>query len=118
MVRFLLTLAWTVAVLPAAAAQRLAFATQAQSQFDRVQLAAAAPELRDTSACTQAQAAFVSVAMPEELAPTHFRKGFCMLAGAAITRNTAEFTEAAAEFDKAIEAWPAHAHTAGKKAPP
>jgi len=114
--RLCLILACTAA-LSAADDQHFALALQAQSQFDRVERAAA-PDLRAAIACTQAQAALLPVALPEELAPIHYRKGFCVLAGAAITHNSGEFTDASAEFDKAIEAWPARARSGGKKASP
>ena len=107
MMRLCVIAALTAATLSAAYEQRLALAIQAQSQFDRVELAAAAPDLRDTIQCTQAQAALLPVALPEELAALHYRKGFCTLAGAAITRNTAQFADAAAEF--AIPASPSAA---------
>jgi len=117
MMRVCLIIAYTAATLAAADEQRLALAIQALSQFDTVEQAAP-PDLGDAIACTQAQAALLPVALPEELAPIHYRKGVCLLAAAAITHNAAEFTDAAAEFDKAIEAWPARARTAGKKLPP
>ncbi len=84
--------------------QRLALVTQAESAFDRVQLAAD-PGLRDTAACVQAQAALLPVALPEELPVVHFRKGYCTLADAAITRTAGQFKAAAGEFDKAMGAW-------------
>src|SRR3954454_14789180 len=105
MMRYCLIFACFAALLHAADEQHLALATQAQLKYDRLELAATVPDLRDTSACTQAQAALLPVALPEELAATHYRKGFCTLAGASITRNAAEFADAAAEFDKAIETW-------------
>ena len=96
----------TAAALFAADDQRLALSIRAQTDFDRVQLAAT-PELRDTIACTQTQAALISVSAPADLALVHYRKGFCILAGAAITQNGTEFMDAASEFDKAVDAWPA-----------
>jgi tetratricopeptide (TPR) repeat protein len=117
MMRLCLILACTAAAMSAADEQRLALTLQAQSQFERVERSAP-PDLGDSIACTQTQAALLPVALPEELALVHYRKGVCMLAAAAITHNAAEFTDAAAEFDKAIEAWPARARNGGKKIPP
>ena len=85
--------------------QELALAIRAQSDFERVELPQA-PQLQDTARCTQSQAALLSIAPRAEMALTHFRKGYCTLAGAAITGNAADFGEAASEFEKAIEAWP------------
>jgi tetratricopeptide (TPR) repeat protein len=90
---------------------------KAQSDFDRVERAVT-PELRDTIACAQTQASLMAVASPEELPLVHYRKGLCTLAGATVTHNSAEFADAAAEFDKAIETWPGRAQMRGKKLPP
>jgi len=79
--------------------QRLALLRQAQDSFDRVEKAASA-ELSGASACVQAQAAVMPVALPAELELLHFHKGFCQLAVAAITRNAGGFAEAAAELDQ------------------
>jgi tetratricopeptide (TPR) repeat protein len=98
--------------------QRLALALKAQSEFDHVQMAVA-PDLRETTACIQTQAALLAVSTPEEVALIRYRKAFCMLAGATVTHNGADFNDAAAEFDKAAEAWPARGQVlAGKGAPP
>src|SRR5882672_1835688 len=83
---------------------QLAVALKAQSDFDRVALPAL-PQLRDTIACIQSQAAFLPVASPQELPLVHYRKGYCALAEAAISHNTAEFKEAASDFDAAIATW-------------
>lgn len=100
----LASLALLAAVLFAAALfgkdeQRLALLRQAQDSFDRVEKAASA-QLADASACVQSQAAMIAVALPAELELLHFHKGFCQLARAAITRNAAGFTDAAAELDQ------------------
>lgn len=92
----------------AADEQQLALTLRAQTDFDRVALAAA-PPLRDTSACILSEAALVPVAPPEEQPVVHFRKGFCTLAGAAITGEASAYRDAAAEFDRAMEAWPSRA---------
>jgi tetratricopeptide (TPR) repeat protein len=94
------------AALFAADEQQLALTIKAQTDFDRVQLAAT-PPLRDTAACIQTQAALVPVALPEDLPLVHFRKGYCTLAGATLTHEKKDFLSAAAEFDKTIEVWPA-----------
>src|ERR1017187_252789 len=103
--------------LSAADDARLALALKAQSEFDRVTLAAT-PDLRETLACVQTQASLLPLTSPEELPLIHYHKGFCTLAGATVTHNTNEFTEAAAEFDKAIKAWPARARLGDKKKAP
>src|SRR5215469_15355730 len=90
----------------AADEQQIALMLKAQSDFDRVQLAAT-PPLRDAATCIQTQAALLTVALPEDVPMVHFRKGYCTLANATITRDPADFKNAAAEFDKAIETWPA-----------
>ncbi|MGA3017011.1 MAG: single-stranded DNA-binding protein [Bryobacteraceae bacterium] len=95
----LASLALFAAVLLAKDDQRLALLRQAQDSFNRVEKAASA-QLADASACVQAQAAMMPVALPAELELLHFHKGFCQLAVAAITRNGAGFTEAAAELDQ------------------
>jgi single-strand DNA-binding protein len=79
--------------------QRRALLRQAEDSFDRVAKAASA-QLSDASACVQSQAAMMPVALPAELELLHFHKGFCQLAIAAITRNAAGFTDAAAELDQ------------------
>ena len=95
----LASLALLAAALFAKDEQRLALLRQAQDSFDRVEKAASA-QLSDASACVQSQAAMIAVALPAELELVHFHKGFCQLAVAAITRNSAGFTEAAAELDQ------------------
>jgi tetratricopeptide (TPR) repeat protein len=88
----------------AGSSEQLALALRAQSDFERVEMAAA-PRVADTVACIQSQAAAFPVAAPDDLSLLHFRKGYCTLIGATITRNAKEFSEAAAEFDKSIESW-------------
>ena len=89
-----------------AADDQLALMLRAQTDFNRVALAAA-PPLRDTAECVQSLAAVLPVAPPEELAAVHFRKGYCTLVNAGITGDAAAWRDAAAEFDRAIEVWPA-----------
>src|SRR5437867_9942020 len=95
-----------ISVLSARDEQQLALSLKAQADFERVELAAI-PSLPDTQACAQSQAAVLSVAAPEDLATLHYRKGYCLLAGATLTGSRQDFAAAAAELDKAIEAWPA-----------
>lgn len=101
----------------AADQERLALTLKAQSEFEHVETAGT-PDLRNTISCIQSQASVLPVTAPEELPLIHFRKGFCTLAGATITRNANEFTDAAGEFEKAIEGWPARALSGGKNKPP
>src|ERR1700674_398543 len=106
-----------VPVLFGADEQELALAIRAQSDLERVELPPL-PQLQDTARCAQSQAALLSVAPRAELALIHFRKGYCTLAGAAITGNAMDFGEAAAEFEKAIEAWPDRAARNAKDSVP
>jgi tetratricopeptide (TPR) repeat protein len=87
------------AALFAADERRLALLAGAQTAFDRVERAAA-PQLADASACVQAQAATLAVALPAEQPVLHFRKGYCELAVAAVTRTPSQFIDAAAELDR------------------
>jgi len=72
----------------------------AQAAFERVE-SVTSPPLADASACLQTQAAVLAVALPGEESELHYRKGFCELAVAAVTRDPSAFTDAAAELDKA-----------------
>jgi tetratricopeptide (TPR) repeat protein len=94
--------------------QQLALMLKAQADFDRVQ-ASTSPSQRDTATCVQTQAALLTVAAPEDLPLLHYRKGYCTLAGATLTHDTAAFRTAAAEFDKAIETWPGRMAMAPKR---
>jgi tetratricopeptide (TPR) repeat protein len=96
---------------------QLALSLRAQTDFDRVALAAA-PPLWDATACIQSEAAVVPVAPPEDLPVVHFRKGYCTLATAGITRDPAAWRDAAAEFDRTIEAWPARAAVLARRRQP
>ena len=97
-----------VAALSAADDGELALTLRAQADFDRVELSPA-PRLEDATACEQSQAALLAVAGPEQGAALHYRKGICALTAAALTGNAARFSDAAGEFGKAIESWPARA---------
>jgi Tfp pilus assembly protein PilF len=96
---------------------RLALVVRAQTDFDRVVLAPA-PTLHDTNICIQTQAALIPVATPEEAPVFQFRKGYCTLAAATITREPATFLQAASAFDQAIAAWPARGAFLIKKMAP
>jgi hypothetical protein len=89
----------------AAEPRQLALALRAQSDFDRVE-SAAHLQLQETNGCIQSQAAAISVAPRAELSSLYFRKGYCALMGAILTRQPADFLDAAASFDKSIETWP------------
>src|SRR5690242_17735038 len=96
---------FAASALFAADEQQLALALKAQSDFDRVSLTAS-PAVRDAEICVQSQAALLPVAAPEELPSVHYRKGYCTLAEAGVTGDSAAFRQAAAEFDAAVAAWP------------
>lgn len=83
---------------------QLALTLKAETDYDRVQLSAN-PQLHDTSACIQSQAALLPVAPRTEIPLVHFRKGFCTLLGATITHQAADFNAAAAEFDASVQSW-------------
>lgn len=88
--------------------QQMALVSRAQLDFNRVQRAAG-PELPDATRCEQSQAAVLAITPAAEMAGVYFRKGYCTLASALITRRNEDFREAAADFEKAIQTWPAHA---------
>jgi tetratricopeptide (TPR) repeat protein len=80
--------------------RHLALLRDTQAAFDRV-ARAASPQLADASACVQSQAAMLSVALPAEQSELHYRKGYCELAVASVTRSTDAFADAASELDRA-----------------
>jgi tetratricopeptide (TPR) repeat protein len=84
----------------AADVRRLALFADAQTAFDRVDRTVS-PQLADASACVQAQAATLAVALPAEQPELHFRKGYCELAVAAVTRAAFRFSDAASDLDLA-----------------
>jgi tetratricopeptide (TPR) repeat protein len=89
-----------VPALLAADERHLAMLRDAQAAYNRVELAAS-PQLADASACVQSQAAVLSVALPAEEPELHYRKGYCQLALAAVTRTPEAFTDAATELERA-----------------
>ncbi|HXA51860.1 MAG TPA: tetratricopeptide repeat protein [Candidatus Acidoferrum sp.] len=90
---------------------------RAQTDYDKVALAPL-PHLGDIGNCVQSQAAVLPVSAPEETSLFYFRRGYCTLAGATITGNREEYATAAADFDRAIEAWPARIRRPSKKQVP
>lgn len=97
--RWLWVLVWASGLF-AADERHLALLRDAQAAFDRVD-SNTSPQLADASACVQTQAAMLSVALPAEESELHYRKGYCELAVAAVTRDPAVFTDAALELDRA-----------------
>ena len=106
-----------LSALRAADELQLALAQRAQTDFDRVERAPG-PALPDATRCEQSEAAWLTVAPPTDLAPVHFRKGYCELAAAVITHRADDFLKAAGEFDDAMKAWPEHAVKAVRNRPP
>ena len=86
--------------------ERQALLLRAQADFERVYLSAT-PRLAETQACMLSQAALLPVSAPGELARLHFRRGYCTLTGALITREPGAFADAARAFDQAATAWAA-----------
>ncbi|HWB96766.1 MAG TPA: hypothetical protein VG672_08695, partial [Bryobacteraceae bacterium] len=99
-----LLLLFLLAALPAAG-DTLSLVIRAQTDFERVVLPAS-PQLGDTATCIQSQAALVPVARPEELSQVHFRKGYCLLLHAIMTRDAGESRQADTEFRAALASWP------------
>jgi tetratricopeptide (TPR) repeat protein len=97
--------------------EKLALSLKAQSDFERVNLAAT-PTLAATATCAQSEAAILSVSESEEQALLHYRKAVCLLAGATITRSRQDYTAAATEFELAIQAWPLRVRKPAKNARP
>ena len=110
-------LLFAAASTAAAGDLRDSLALRAQAEFDRVTLAPS-PRLDDAAACVQSQAAALAAAAPGDAALIHFRKGYCLLAGALISGPAKEFENAAAEFDAVFDWWPTRSRgAAGKRAP-
>ena len=104
-------------LLPAADERQLALMLKAQSDFDRVE-SQLRPRIPDIDACMQSEAAALSVSPPTERSLLLYRQGFCTLADATATHQNTQFQAAAAQFDKAIAAWPERIRKPDKKAPP
>ncbi|SRR5579883_3293301 len=95
----------TFMALHAADDERLALVRKAKAAFDLAVLSPQ-PQLPETSSCIQLQASLLPVATREELPVVHYRRGYCLLISAALTRNAAGFRDAAMAFDQAVSAWP------------
>jgi tetratricopeptide (TPR) repeat protein len=78
---------------------------RAQSDFDRVEVSGR-PQIQETNACVQSQVAEIAVAPRAELSSLYFRKGYCELIEATLNHRSGDFQQAAASFQKSIEAWP------------
>jgi len=81
-------------------------AQRAKAAFDKVD-SARLPALQDTMQCMQAHAALLPLVRPEERYLVHYRRGYCALFGAAVSRDANDYQEAAREFTLAWERWPA-----------
>ena len=108
---------FATSLLLASGHPQTAIALKAQSDFARVE-SAPRPRIPDAEDCMQSQAAALAVSPPEERPLLYYRKGYCAFAGAATTRDPRQFLAAAAEFDKAIEAWPEGARKSAKHVAP
>ena len=102
--------------LRAADEERLALVHKAKSAYDLAVLSPQ-PQLSETSACIQLQASLLPVATHEELPVIHYRRGYCLLISAALSRNAAGFHDAAAAFDQAMTTWPGRVKAVKGKAP-
>ena len=111
-------LALTAIFLLFAADQRqLALTLKAQSDFARVEMTTR-PRIPEAQTCVQSQAAALAVGLPEDRSLLYYRKGYCVIAGAAASRDAGQFQAAAENFDQAVEAWPGRARKGRKGAPP
>jgi hypothetical protein len=107
----------TATALFAADEERLALVLRAQTDFERVALAPS-PQLHDANVCVQSQASVIPVATPEEAPIFQFRKGFCTLAAATITKEVNGYLPAAGGYDQASAAWTGRNALLAKKRPP
>lgn len=102
-------LLWLAALISLpAGSQTLTPAQQAKAAFDKVD-SSALPALQDTMMCMQAHAALLPQVPAGERYLVHYRRGYCALMGASVTRDPAEYAEAAREFASAIQTWPGRA---------
>lgn len=100
------------ALFPVAVWSQTTAAEQARAAFDKVD-SSAVPALQDTMLCMQAHAALLPAVSPDQQYLVHYRRGYCALLGAVVSKDAAEFREASREFSLAIEkraanAAPAH----------
>jgi hypothetical protein len=105
LMRPILLLFLTSLAASAADENLLALALRAQSDFDRVELSATS-SLPETLACVQSQAMVLPVTRPTEMSLIYYRKGYCELMGAAVSKEHSGYRDAAHDFEKAIAAWP------------
>jgi tetratricopeptide (TPR) repeat protein len=103
-----------ISVLLASGRRPTPAALKAQSDFDLVQMAPR-PRIPASQACIQSQAAALAVSPPAEQSLLYYRKGYCAFAAA--TADPRQFPDAAAAFDRAIEAWPARTPNRARAAP-
>jgi len=82
-----------------------AIASKARLDFEKVD-AEPIPAIDDTMSCVQSNAAAVAVARVEERYLPYYRKGYCELFGALVTRDSDSFQAAAKDFTEAIANWP------------
>jgi tetratricopeptide (TPR) repeat protein len=82
-----------------------AIASKAQLDFEKVD-AAPIPTLADTMSCMQSNAAALAAARVEERYLAYYRKGYCELFGALVTKDSDTFQAAAKDFTEAIANWP------------
>lgn len=100
--RVALLVLFTAGTIWAMDLQRMALAQKAQADFDHVRMATV-PQLPDTMACQQSQAALLATALPADAPLIRSRKGYCALIGATITGQPADFLAAARNLDAAQE---------------
>lgn len=98
--RVALLVLFTAGTIWAMDLQRMALSQRAQADFDRVRMATV-PQLGDTLACQQSQAALLSTALPAEAPQIRSRKGYCALIQASITKQPSDFQAAARDLDSA-----------------
>lgn len=96
--RVALLVLFTASTIWAVDLQRMALTQKAQADFDRVRMATV-PQLADTLACQQSQAALLATALPADAPLIRSRKGYCALIGASITGQPSEFLAAARYLD-------------------
>ena len=80
-------------------------ASKAQLDFEKVD-AAPRPIVADTMSCMQSNAAALAAARVEERYILYYRKGYCELFGALVTKDSETFQAAAKDFTEAIVNWP------------
>ncbi len=69
------------------------------------------PALQDVMQCMQTHAALLPLVRTDQRYLVHYRRGYCALFGAVVTKDAADYQEAAREFTQAWEGWPARMQT-------